>query len=350
MSSSIANPIPIAYPLSYVKPMRTEWLWRQWLPLGCITVLDGDPGLGKSTLIASLAGRITTGRPMPPFVDNAEVEPSSVVLLSAEDCPSRTIYPRMERAGADPDKVILFDGVRRADNDPVTLPCDVKHLEKVVKDHKAKLVVIDPLTAYLDESVNTYKDHDVRRCLRQLHKLAEEQQFALLIVRHLNKAMGMSAKHRGGGSMGIIGAARAGWMVGTDPNDSDSQVLAVSKCNLSARPESLRYRIETVDDWSVIEWLGTCDVDADALVANPQSQKPDDLVALINKRGGRVTVRDLQRARQSRFPTSDAAETALEELRQAGLVRRVDQPTTARGGRATSVYELVTLDDTDTTS
>ena len=350
MIQNTAQATPVAYPLSWVEPMRTEWLWRQWLPLGCITVLDGDPGLGKSTLIASLAARITTGRSMPPFVDATEVDPAAVVMLSAEDCPARTIAPRMKLAGADLENVILFEAVRRDDEEPVTLPCDVKHLETVVIDHKAKLVVIDPLTAYLDESVNTYKDHDVRRCLRQLHKLAEEQQFALLIVRHLNKAMGMSAKHRGGGSMGIIGAARAGWMVGTDPNDSDSQVLAVSKCNLSARPESLRYRIETVDDWSVIEWLGTCDVDADALVANPQSQKPDDLVALINKRGGRVTVRDLQRARQSRFPTSDAAETALEELRQAGLVRRVDQPTTARGGRATSVYELVTLDDTDTTS
>ena len=75
-------------------------------------------------------------------------------------------------------------------------------------------------------------------------------------------------------------------MVGTDPNDKDRQVMPVSKCNLSAKPQSLRYRIETGDDWSVIEWLGICDLDAEALVASPQTQKPDDLVELINKRGG----------------------------------------------------------------
>ena len=345
-----ATATPVAYPLSWVAPEQTQWLWRQWLPLGCITVMDGDPGLGKSTLIASLVGRITTGRPMPPFTDNAELEPSTVVMLSAEDCPARTISPRMQLAGADLERVILFDAVRRDDEEPVTLPCDVKHLEKVVIDHTARLVVIDPLTAYLDESVNTYKDHDVRRCLRQLHKLAEEHQFALLIVRHLNKAMGMSAKHRGGGSMGIIGAARAGWMVGTDPTDKDSHVLAVSKSNLAPKPDSLGYRIDTVDDVGVVEWLGESHLDADAILASPQGQgqAKENLTELIARKGGEVKVRDVQRASRQ-WSTAEAAEAALDDLVQIGLARWVDRPATGKGGRPTRVYQLLTHVDADTT-
>ncbi len=113
--------------------------------------------------------------------------------------------------------------------------------------------------------------------------------------------------------MGIIGAARAGWMVGIDPHDKDSQVLAVSKCNLSAKPESIRYRIDPVEDSSVVEWLDTCDVDADALVASPQNQKQakENLIDVMTHKGGEVKVRDVQRASR-RWATAEAGVVRIE--------------------------------------
>ena len=345
-----ATATPVAYPLSYVESMRTEWLWRQWLPLGCITVMDGDPGVGKSTITTHIAARLTSGKSLPPFHAGPELEPTHVVVLSAEDDVSRTIRPRMELAGKDLERVIILEAIRRDEEDPVTLPCDLKHLETVVVEHQAKLVIIDPFNAYLDESVNTYKDHDVRRCLRQLHKLAERHQLSVLIVRHLNKAMGMSAKHRGGGSMGIIGAARAAWMVGTDPNDKDTHVLAVSKSNLAPKPDSLGYRIDTVDDVGVVEWLGESHLDADAIVASPQGQgqAKESLTEMMTRKGGEVKVRDVQRASR-RWSTAEAAEAALADLVQIGLARWVDRPATGKGGRPTRVYQLLTHVDADTT-
>ena len=154
-----------------VEVRRVAWLWEGRIPLGAITLLDGDPGLGKSLLTLDLAARITTGREMPDGTPGLR-EGAGVVLLSAEDDPGVTIAPRLRTAGADLARV---EGVRGMTmRDPETglslprsflLPQDIPQLEEVIERVWARLVVIDPLMAYLDDRVNSWRDQDVRAAL-----------------------------------------------------------------------------------------------------------------------------------------------------------------------------------------
>jgi hypothetical protein len=225
------------------EPVR--WLWPERIPLGKVTVLDGDPGTGKSTLTLTIAAKVTTASPFP---DGARPEVGDVILLSAEDDIGDTIRPRLEAAGADltrcwvlPDVQAEPDGPPR----PPELPADLDALEGMVKDKQAALVVIDPIAAFLSGTVDMHRDQDVRRALAPLAYMAARTGTAVVIVRHMNKGQG-SALYRGSGSIGIVGAARAGLLVAPDPDDEGRRVLALTKSNLAKMPQALAYRL--VDD------------------------------------------------------------------------------------------------------
>jgi hypothetical protein len=244
-----------------VKLRRVEWLWDGWIPRGKISVLDGNPGLAKSTITLYLAARITTGRAMP---DGAAGISGAVVVVSYEDDPADTIVPRFLTAGGDGSRMHLANVVKTADSvEPFELPDHVPHLEALTISTGAVLVVIDPLMAALAGDVKSGIDHDVRRALAPLKSMAERTGAAVLVVRHLNKSAKVTDPLlRGGGSIGIIGAARAGLIVGRDPDDPSRRVLALSKSNLApdTRP-SLAYCVETDAEYDVgrLRWLGTCD-------------------------------------------------------------------------------------------
>jgi RecA-family ATPase len=215
---------------------RVEWLWARYVPVGKVVVLDGDPGLGKSTVTADLAARITAGKPMPDGSGGGD--PSDVVLVSAEDGLADTIRPRLELAGADLRRVAVVDALELPDgrSAPLELPGDLDQLEAVVRDVRAALVTIDPLVAFLAGTVNANRDQDVRRALHPVRDMAERTGAAILVVRHLRKAATDTAVQRGGGSIGIIGAARVGLMVARDPADADRRILAVTKSNVGPIP------------------------------------------------------------------------------------------------------------------
>jgi len=250
-----------------VKPQRVEWFWPGRIPASKVTVLDGDPGLGKSTITLDLAARASTGSPMP---DGARLPgPAGVVLLSAEDGIADTIRPRLEAAGGDCARIVvvdhvLGDGAAR----PPELPVDVVLLERLVLKEGAGLLVIDPLMAYLAGDVNAHRDQDVRRALHPLKELAERTGAAVVVVRHLNKAPGGNPLYRGGGSIGIVGAARAGLVVALDPDDDARRVLAVTKSNLGPAPTSLAYRVigDELYDTARIAWEGQSGHKADDLL------------------------------------------------------------------------------------
>ena len=235
---------PVGRRASEVQPERVAWLWPGRLALGKPTVLDGDPGLGKSTLTLDLAARVTTGAAMPGGA--AGGEPRGVVLLSAEDGAADTIVPRLVAAGADLGRVFILDGVAVPGGpaDPVTLPDALDAVEAAVVALDAALVVVDPLMAYLGGDVNAHRDQDVRRAMAPLAAMLERTGCAGLLVRHLNKAAGVPALYRGGGSIGIVGAARFGLLVGRDPDDETARVVAPTKCNVGPEPPALRYRLE----------------------------------------------------------------------------------------------------------
>src|SRR4029079_8173039 len=170
----------------------------------------GDPGLGKSSLTLDMAARISTGRPMPGALD-AQRPPADVVLLSAEDGLADTVRPRLEAAGADLTRIFAMDAVPTGPGRPgrpPVFPDDVGWLHDLIVMKGVRFVIIDPLMAFLGLSVNAMNDQNVRRALFPLSRLAETTGAVILVVRHLNKNTQGSALYRGGGSIGIIGAAR----------------------------------------------------------------------------------------------------------------------------------------------
>jgi hypothetical protein len=266
--------------LADVQPEQVEWLWAGRVPRGMITLLDGDPGLGKSTITLDLAARVTTGAPMPFAVsdDGRTGMPGDVVILTAEDHLAATVRPRLDAAGADVRRVHAVVAVGR-DGDPdapLVLPADIAELEIVARDTKAQLVLVDPLMAFLGADTDAHRDQDVRRALAPLAKVAEATGAAIMIVRHLRKSAG-SAIYRGGGSIGIIGAARSSLIVARDPEDEHGRFLALAKGNLGPPMPTLRWRLVDVGGVARVQWDGVAEgVTADDLAMPPTAPNMEE--------------------------------------------------------------------------
>lgn len=220
---------PAVTKLSSVSPTKVRWLWTDRLALGKLTLIAGDPGLGKSYLTLDLAARVSSGTPFPgDAAGKYGNTPRQVILLSAEDDPADTIRPRLDAAGADCDNVLLMHGVRLHENErAVNLREDVKHLEHLVVSMagECRLIVIDPISAYLGDDEG-HSNTKVRNMLTPLAKLAQDHGVAVLAVTHLNKGGGQgptNAIYRTMGSLAFTAAARAVHLVARDPADSDGQ-------------------------------------------------------------------------------------------------------------------------------
>lgn len=295
--------------LADVEPERVFWLWPGRIPLGKLALLDGDPGLGKSSIALDVAARLSTGVPMP---DGARPDldgPAGTVLLTAEDGLGDTVRPRLDAAGADPTRIVALRAIRDGEEpgeDSSRLPtvADVAAIEQAVRDHGARLVVLDPLAAFLQSETNSYRDQDVRSALAGLAGLAERTGAAVVLVRHLNKSGGANALYRGGGSIGLIAAARSGLLVAADPDDETGarRVLAATKGNLAAPRPSLAYSLVPAGHSSVrVAWAGASEHTAGSLLAAPadgeERTRLDEAreFLLAELEAGPVESRDLQR-------------------------------------------------------
>jgi hypothetical protein len=200
---------------SDVRVQPVEFLLDGRVPLGALTLLAGDPGLGKSTWTAGLAAQTTTG----------DLGPAATTLIAnAEDSPGHVIVPRLAAAGADLHRVEFFTALDHEGQErPFTLPDDVPRLETHAKNVGARLVVIDPLNAHLGDEVSTKSDHSVRRALAPLAGMAQRLGVAVVVVAHLNKAQGTDAIYRVGGSIGLVGGARSLLVFTRDPDDPDGE-------------------------------------------------------------------------------------------------------------------------------
>ena len=250
--------------LSEVETQQVDWLWQRRIPLGKITLLDGDPGMGKSLLAINIAACVSTGQPMP---DGAPGKQGNVILIAPEDAAEDTIKPRVEAAGGDPSRVLLLDNVEDLDirdtkkinihERPFSLARDLKILEAAIKQTNTMLVVLDPLMALLGRSIDSSRDQDIREVLTPLAQVAERTACAILIIRHLNKGSSDNILYRGSGSIGIIAVARIGLLVAHDPDDEQKRVFATIKNNLSKIAPNLSYQIaENERGAPYIEWLG----------------------------------------------------------------------------------------------
>jgi RecA-family ATPase len=193
--------------------------------------------------------------------------------LSAEDGLADTIRPRLDAAGANVTKIVAISTVpdKEGNERTIAVPEDIATIEKVIERVNAKLVIIDPLMAFLSGKANY--DQDVRKALTPLARMAERTGVAVLVVRHLNKQQGGKALYRGGSSIGIIGAARSGLVVEAHPDNDDLRVLAVSKSNLAEKPASLTYSITTAENNAAkVQWGKATNLNADDIL-NPDTSE-----------------------------------------------------------------------------
>ena len=223
----------IGVKLTEVETLPIEWLWRGRIPFGKITILDGDPGVGKSLLALTIASCVSTGRPLPGSTFGWQ---GGVILITPEDSPEDTIKPRMEAVGCDPSQVHLLNTTVTYDaktqevyERPLSLSQDLKDLEMGIIRNQAILVVIDPLMAVLGRNIDSSRDQDVREVLTPLAQIAERTGCAILIIRHLNKGNSANSLYRGAGSIGITAAARVALLVAHDPVDEQKRVFATIK-------------------------------------------------------------------------------------------------------------------------
>ena len=270
--------------LSQVTPQPLRWLWPGYVPAGKLTVLDGDPGLGKSTLLGELAARISRGEPLP-GADAALGSPRSVLLCSAEDDLLDTIRPRIDAAGGDPQHILAFLAVpdRTTSSRPLALPADLLLLEAMILYTAAALVILDPLDAYLRQGGRGPGQQTLRQTLTALNETAARTGAAIVVVRHLTKSRGTNPLYRGVGGIGIIGAARAGLLLTADPDDPDRRVLAVTKGNLSRPAPSLVFRLEDASGSGVarVVWEGESPWTATQLLQAQGTEEGDETLSAV---------------------------------------------------------------------
>ncbi len=272
--------------LADVEPQAVPWLWYGRIPLGRITLLVGRPGTGKSFVACDLAARVSTQAHWPePGFDGALL--GDTLLICAEDDPADTIRPRLNAVGADCRRVHLLKAAKliEADGNERSVAFDLSNVELIrdalVRLPGCKLVIVDPIGSYLGGRVDAHRDNEVRSVLAPLAALASEREVAVVLVCHTRKSLASYADDMALGSRGFVGLARSVLHLMADPDDEKRKLLLPGKCNLSAPPPGLAFRI--VGQPARIEW------EPDPL----DGIRADDVVApKESKRGPEPTTRD----------------------------------------------------------
>lgn len=323
---------PVIVRLADVKPEPVDWLWPGRIALGKLTLIAGDPGLGKSFLTLDLAARVSRGSAWPD-APGVVTTSGGVVLLSAEDGVADTIRPRLDAAGADVNRIVALEAIRsigdkgRESARTFDLSRDLAALEAAIQSVEVcRLVVIDPVTAYLG-GVDSHKNADIRGLLAPLGTIAERHRVAVVAVTHLNKSSGGPAIYRAMGSLAFAAAARAAWAVSKDKDDPRRRLLLPIKNNIAPDTGGLAYRIEPrgVDGCPAVAWE-----------PNPVNLSADDALAGDRDEGGGRTERD-DAADWLRDYLGDGPKLArdvLAESKAAGFAKRtIDRAKRAAGVR-----------------
>lgn len=237
---------------SDIQTKPISWLWKGRIARGKVSMIAGNPGLGKSQLTANMAAIVTTGREWP--LEKTRSEKSGVIFLSAEDDPADTIVPRLKASGANTNLITIIDAVRSGFDSSgneiprhFSLESDLIHLDSLLaKLQNTSLIVIDPITAYLGNT-DSHRTADVRALLAPLSKLAEKHNVAIVCVSHLNKGGNKEALMRVTGSLGFVAAARAAYVVVKDKDDSSKRLFLPAKNNLGNDQTGLDFLIESCE-------------------------------------------------------------------------------------------------------
>jgi putative DNA primase/helicase len=293
---------------SDVQEKPISWLWKGRIARGKVSMIAGNPGLGKSQITANMAAIVTTGSIWP---DGVKCDQGNVIFLSAEDDPADTIKPRLMATGANLDRVYVIDAVKKhhAAQENLTqfnLGTDLNYLDEYLSSLKETvLIVIDPISAYLGQ-IDSHRTSDVRALLTPLTKLAEKYNVAMICISHLNKGGSTEALLRVTGSLGFVAAARAAYIVARDKEDTNKRLFLPMKNNLGNDLHGLAFKIEAFSigneiETSRIAWLQeTVTTKADDAIAtfldsedkSALSEAEDFLLKLV--RHGASSVKEIQ--------------------------------------------------------
>ena len=297
--------------MSDVELTPVDWLWKPYLPFGKLSVLQGNPGEGKTYFAMHLAAACTNGKLMP---NMERLEPFNVIYQTAEDGLGDTVKPRLIEAGADLDRVLVID-----DSD-VQLTLSDERIEKAIIENNARLVIIDPIQAYLGADVDMNRANEVRPIFMRLGQVAQRTGCAILLIGHLNKAAGMQSLQRGLGSIDIAAAVRSVMFIGKLKHDPTMRILTHEKSSLAPPGVSLAF---SLGDEGGFRWVGEYDITADEMLSGiePQretkTQQAKDLICTLLAGGKQVLSEDIDKAALERDIPGRTVRDAKRELGDA---------------------------------
>ena len=244
--------------MSEVDTQTVEWLWEPYIPFGKVTIVQGNPGEGKTYFAMYLTAACTNRQQLP----NGELlEPFNVIYQTAEDGLGDTVKPRLIEAGADLDRVLVID-----DRESMLTLTD-KRIERAIRENQAKLLIIDPIQAFLGAQVDMNRANEVRPIFRALGEIAEVHDCAILMIGHLNKASGSQSTYRGLGSIDMTAAVRSLLFIGKVRDDPTTRILTHEKSSLAPPGKSLAFSLGDADGF---RWLGEYQLTADELLSGSE--------------------------------------------------------------------------------
>lgn len=215
---------------------EVEWLWYPYIPYGKITIVEGDPGEGKTTLVLKLAAALSMGLPLP-CDDYKEYEPIHIIYQTAEDGIEDTIKPRLEKAGADCSMIRVIDETDKE------LSMTDDRLEQAIIETGARLIILDPIQAYIGATVDMHRANEIRPVLKHLGIIAEKHNCAIILIGHMNKASGSKSTYRGLGSIDIQATARSVLLVARLRDKPNIRIMAHDKSSLAPAGDAIGFEM-----------------------------------------------------------------------------------------------------------
>lgn len=246
-----------------VEQTEVDWLWYPYIPFGKLTIVQGNPGEGKTFFAMQLAAACTNQKYQP---DMEPFEPFNMIFQTAEDGLGDTVKPRLVSSGADLQRVLVIDDTEN----PLTLADD--RIEKAISENNARLMVIDPLQAFLGANVDMNRANEVRPVFRKLADIAQSTGCTIVMIGHLNKASGTQSTYRGLGSIDIAAVVRSILFVGKVKDEPTTRVIVHEKSSLAPPGQALAF---SLGDQKGFRWIGAYDISAEDLLAGGEGTKTE---------------------------------------------------------------------------
>lgn len=253
--------------MSDIQTEEVRWLWHPYIPQGKVTIIQGDPGEGKTTLVLALVALLTRGRPLPER-DRA-LPPMTVIYQTAEDGLGDTIKPRLEELEADCSRVLVIDEAEKE------LTLSDARIEDAIRKTEAKLMILDPIQAYLGSDVDMHRANEVRPIVKNLAQVAERTGCGILLIGHMNKSQGAKSNYRGLGSIDFQAAARSVLIVGRMKDEPTVRVMAQCKSSLAPEGKSIAFELNPETGF---QWKGYCDTLVDELLSGNGTAKSKTMI------------------------------------------------------------------------